>query len=131
VLRQAQAPTLWKGMPAVLLEVVDTEDPVMIGDETTYDIKVTNQGTSPDRNVQITARFPDNLKALTASGATAGTVEGATVTFEPYDELGPKESISYKIRAKGVNEGDARVKVFLTSDLLKKPVPEEESTHVY
>ncbi len=131
ILRQAQAPTLWKGMPAVLLEVVDTDDPVMIGDETAYEIKVTNQGTSSDRNIQITARFPDNLEPLTATGASAGAVAGANVTFEPFDELNPKESISYKIRAKGAREGDARVKVFLTSDLLKRPVPEEESTHVY
>jgi len=131
VLRKAQAPTLWKGMPAVLLEVVDTEDPVMVGDETTYEIKVTNQGTSSDRNIQIIARFPNNLEPLSATGASAGAVEGATVTFEPYDELKPKESVSYKIRAKGAIEGDARVKVFLTSDLLKKPLPEEESTHVY
>jgi len=131
ILRQAQAPTLWKGMPAVLLEVVDTEDPVMVGDETAYEIKVTNQGTSSDRNIQIIARFPRNLEPVSATGASAGAIEGANVTFEPYDELNPKESVSYKIRAKGMVEGDARVKVYLTSDLLKKPVPEEESTHVY
>jgi len=92
---------------------------------------VTNQGTSADRNIQVIARFPNNLEPVSATGASAGAVEGTNVTFEPYDELNPKESISYKIRAKGAVEGDARVKVFLTSDLLKKPLPEEESTHVY
>jgi uncharacterized repeat protein (TIGR01451 family) len=129
--RSAEAATLWKGMPAMLLEVVDTEDPLMVGEETVYIIKVTNQGTAADGNVQIVAKFPRNITPVAGTGATAGTIENNVVTFEPRRSLDAKESITYRIRAKGVEIGDARVKVYLTSDLLQTSVPEEESTHVY
>jgi hypothetical protein len=64
-------------------------------------------------------------------GATEGTVAGRTVTFAPFPVLQPKQQLMFSVRAKAVAEGDARVKVKLTSDLLKTPVVEEESTHVY
>lgn len=129
--RTAAADTLWKGMPALLIEVVDTEDPLTKDEMTTYDIRVTNQGTERDHNVQIVAELPEQLEIVTVGGATEGTVAGRTVTFAPFPVLQPKQQLMFSVRAKAVAEGDARVKVKLTSDLLKTPVVEEESTHVY
>jgi len=129
--RQAEACTLWKGYPAILIEVVDTDDPLQIGEETTYLIRVTNQGSADDNNIQIVAQFPKEVTPLSAAGDTAGTVAGDKVTFEPYKTLAPKQAITWQIRAKGSVVGDGRIKVHLTSAVLKSPVLEEESTHVY
>ena len=42
-----------------------------------------------------------------------------------------QEVIVWKIKAKAIKTGDARIKIKMSSDLLKIPVTEEESTHVY
>ncbi|NLF40545.1 DUF11 domain-containing protein [bacterium] len=128
---EACAETLWKGNPAILLEVIDTEDPLQIGEETTYVIDVTNQGTADDKNVQIVVNFPAEISPVSAAGASAGAVAEKTVTFEPYAVLAPKQTIEFRIKAKAAQVGDSRLKVQLTSDMLKSPVTEEESTHVY
>ncbi len=127
----SSACTLWEGYPAILLEVIDTIDPLQIGEHTTYVIKVTNQGTAEDTNVGITARFPAEITPKSVSGATAGRIDGKSVTFTPYKRLNAKEMIEFRIDAEAAKIGDSRLKVSLTSDLLKTPVPEEESTHVY
>jgi uncharacterized repeat protein (TIGR01451 family) len=129
--KAAEACTEWTGYPAVLIEVIDTEDPLLEGESTTYVIKVTNQGTALDRNIQISAVFPREISPTTATGATRGTVSGQNVTFAPYAVLGPKEVIEFRIVGRAVNEGDSRLKVSLKTELLKTPVVEEESTHVY
>ena len=123
--------TLWKGRGAVLLEVIDTDDPLQDEEETTYIIRVTNQGTAEDTNIEIWAEFPREIVPISASGEVGGNVDGAKVVFEPYDILQPKQSITYKILAKGKEPGDGRIKVYLKTDLLETPVVEEESTHVY
>jgi uncharacterized repeat protein (TIGR01451 family) len=129
--KEACAETLWKGVPAVLLEVIDTEDPLQDEEVTTYVIRVTNQGTEKDENVHIRAEFPKEVVPTAASGDCAGTVEGSKVDFTPYPVLQPKQSITLKIQAKGKEPGDGRIKVYLNTALIKKPVVEEESTHVY
>jgi len=123
--------TEWRGYPALLIEVIDTEDPLLVGEETTYVIQVTNQGTAPDTNVKIDVVVPPALEIVSAAGATEGTISGQNVRFTPYQSLAAKEIIEFRVVARAVSEGDARFRVEMTSDLLKTPVPEEEATQVY
>jgi uncharacterized repeat protein (TIGR01451 family) len=129
--KQAECCTEWEGFPALLLEVIDTIDPLVANEETTYVIEVTNQGTAPDHNIRIDGVFPVEISPINASGDTAGTISGKKVSFAAYPILNPKEKIKWQIRAKAVQPGDSRLKIYLSSELLKTPVTEEESTHVY
>ena len=124
----AKACTDWRGIAAVLLEVVDDPDPIQVGESTTYTIKVTNQGFAPMHNLKIVANFaPQVMPTATAQGS----ISGKTVTFPNVATLGAKEVLTYKITVKGVSIGDSRNKTILTADELKTPVEEEESTTVY
>ena len=123
--------TEWRGYPALLIEVIDTEDPLLVGEQTTYVIQVTNQGTARDTNVGIEVQLPSELKVVSASGDTQGRISGNNVSFAPYPVLEAKQIIEFRVIAEAVAEGDARFRAQLKSDLLKSPVPEEESTQVY
>jgi len=129
--------TQWKGQPALLLEMLDTEDPIGPGDETTYVISITNCGTDADQNIQIVAIFPEEIiptkveGPIDATSRAQGRIQGNRVTFPAYPVLQPKQKIKYQIVGKAAAVGEVRVRVELTSENLKKPVAEEESTHVY
>ena len=123
--------TEWKGYPALLIEVIDTEDPLLVGEETTYVIQITNQGTAADTNVSLDVQLPAGLSLVSAAGDTQGTIAGNNVAFAPYSVLSAKEIIQFRVVAKAVAVGDARFKAQMKSDLLKTPVPEEEATQVY
>lgn len=129
--QRAECCTLWKGFPALLLEVIDTEDPLLLNEETTYVIEVTNQGTALDRQVQIVVIFPSETNPIQVAGDTQGSIQGKRVVFAPYPILDPKQKIKFTIRAKAATKGDSRIKVEMTSELLTRPVTEEESTQVY
>lgn len=125
---RAEACTLWRGVAAVLLEVVDDPDPIQVDEETVYTIRVTNQGTADLINIGVAAQFDGEMSPVSSP---EGTVAGQNVRFPAVARLAAKQSFSYTVRAKGVNPGDARNKVSLTADGLATPVVEEESTTVY
>jgi uncharacterized repeat protein (TIGR01451 family) len=116
------------GIPAILLEKADDPDPVSLGDNTTYTVKVTNQGTADDSNVQVVVIIAPQLVPVSSS---EGTIDGQTVTLPAVPILAAKQSVTYTIVAKGVNVGDGHTKFTLSSDVLKSPIFAEESTHVY
>lgn len=124
----AKACTLWKGIAAVLLEVVDDPDPIQVGESTTYTIKVTNQGFADINNIKVVANFDDEVSPVSSA---QGTVSGRSVTFPAVAKLGAKQVITYTITVKGGSVGDSRNKIVLTAEELKTPVEEEESTTVY
>ncbi len=123
--------TEWRGYPALLIEVIDTQDPLLVGEQTTYIIQITNQGTASDTNVSLDAVLPAELEIVSAAGDTRGTIDGKSVSFTPYSVLAPKEIIEFRIVARAIAEGDARFRAQMKSDLLRTPVPEEEATQVY
>lgn len=127
----SQACTMWVGVPALLLEVIDTVDPLLPGEGTDYVIRITNQGTAPDLNVKFTAAFPVEVSPVSGTGSSAVTVNGKNVSVAAIASLAPKQVVEWTISAKADQPGDARLKVGMTSDMLKTPVLEEESTHVY
>ncbi len=116
------------GLPAILLEKADDPDPVPVGETTTYTVKVTNQGTADDANVQIVVEIAPELEPVST---TEGTIDGQKVTLPLVAKLAAKEAVSYKIVAKGVRAGDGHTKFVLSSDMLKSPISAEESTTVY
>lgn len=123
--------TEWRGYPALLIEVIDTEDPLLVGEQTTYVIQITNQGTAQDTNVSLNVQLPKELKVVSAEGDTRGSISGNNVSFAPYPVLNAKQIIEFRVVAEAVSEGDARFKAQMNSDLLRSPVPEEEATQVY
>jgi len=127
----AQACTLWKGYAGLLLEMIDTVDPIQVGEGTDYVVTITNQGTADDTNIKADMIFPAEVDPLSGSGDTAVTVDGKKVSFAAYPRLAPKQAIRWTVKAKGTGVGDARTKVWYVSDLIKTPVNKEESTHIY
>lgn len=127
----AQAQLDVRGVPAVLLEVVDVADPIELGASETYEIRVTNQGTAPDTNIVISATLPPQMQLVSADGPTPGSVSGQKVTFAPLATLPPKAAQVYRVVAKGLSEGDVRFHVSLQTDQTETPVEETESTHIY
>jgi uncharacterized repeat protein (TIGR01451 family) len=116
------------GIAAILLEKADDPDPVAIGTTTTYTVKVTNQGTADDSNVQVVVNIAPELVPVSSS---EGVIEGNTVTLPVVPKLAAKQAVTYKIIAKGVSAGDGHTKFNLSSDVLKSPIFAEESTTVY
>ena len=120
-----------KGIPAILLEVVDVTDPVEVGQQTTYVITVTNQGSAADNNIRIVAKLPAEQSFVSASGATNATANGKTITFAPSSSLAPGAAISWRVTVRAESVADSRFGVEMTSDNLKSPVNETEATNLY
>jgi uncharacterized repeat protein (TIGR01451 family) len=128
---EKEQPVLIEGISAILFEVADTKDPIEVNGETTYEVKVVNQGSKAARNVQIVAHLPAELKALAVEGPTQGSIEGNQVVFNPLASLAPKANTVYRIRVQGLRAGDQRIRVQLLTDEIRTPITKEESTHVY
>ncbi len=119
------------GIAATMLEVVDIEDPVRVGNRATYTITVTNQGSAVSRNIRVYCILEDNVKYVSSAGATASTIEGDTVRFLPLGSLAPKSKAVWRVVVAAVRPGDVRFKVVMNSDELTRPVEESEATHIY
>jgi len=120
-----------EGIPAILLEVIDQQDPVAVGDETTYVITVTNQGSAEGRNIRIVANLEDEMEFVQAGGATEAVRTGQTVEFAPLESLAAQAEATWRVRVKADAAGDVRFGVEMTSEQTTRPVNETEATNFY
>lgn len=120
-----------EGIAALNFSVVDRDDPIEIGGETSYEIRVVNQGSKAATNVQVTAVVPPGLRATAGHGDTRHAVQGDRVVFAPIPQLGPKSESTFQVQVQGVRDGDHRLKVQITTDEIREPITKEESTRVY
>ena len=124
--------TIVEGIPAILLEVIDNNDPIQVGNEVTYVITVTNQGSANGTGIVITCELPEEETFVSAGGATAGTLNGRTVRFAPIASLAPGMKAEVRVTVRANAQGDVRFRTQMTSDQLRgDPVIETESTNLY
>ncbi len=122
---------LVEGLSALMFEVEDVEGLIEIGGETTYQIRVRNQGSKAATNVQVVALLQPGLRPLSGQGEARHAIQGERVVFAPLPQLAPKSDTTFRIQAQGVRPGDQRVRVQVTSDDLQQPITKEVSTKVY
>ena len=120
-----------EGLSALMFEVVDIEGLIEVGGETTYEIRVQNQGSKAASNVQVAAIMPAGIRPLSGQGETRHTIQGERVLFAPLPQLAPKAETTFRIQVQGIRPGDQRVRIQITSDDLQQPITKEVSTRVY
>jgi uncharacterized repeat protein (TIGR01451 family) len=128
---QAQSTLEIRGIPAFALEINKMGDPVAVGGKITYRVNVTNTGSLPANQVEVSAIIPSQLKVTATNGPTTPRTEAGKIVFPALDALQPKQVLSYTIEAQGVQPGDARFRVELRAGSLTDPVTKEESTNVF
>jgi uncharacterized repeat protein (TIGR01451 family) len=119
-----------RGLPAYRLQVVDLKDPIQVGENTTYKIDVTNQGSLAGNHIQITADVPPQLRIINARGPVQAKVEGQRITFSPVEALQPKQMLTYEVEVQALQPNDAHIHVELRSPDITDPVTVEESTTI-
>ena len=111
--------------------IADLSDPIEVGGDTTYEVRVRNVGTKTATNIRLAALLPAELKALSGEGPTRAANDGSRVIFEPLARLNPQEEAVFRIQANAQKAGDFIVRVQISSAEWPAPVTREESTRVY
>jgi uncharacterized repeat protein (TIGR01451 family) len=120
-----------EGLAAINFQLSDASDPIEVGGQTTYDVRVTNQGTKAASNVRLIAILPAEMKGVSAEGPVRYRIEGQGFVFEPLKQLAPKAETQYRITVQAMQPGDLRLQVQIATDEIRDPITKEESTRVY
>ena len=120
-----------RGIAALSVEVVDMADPLELGSETIYEIHVVNQGTLAATNLVVRCEIPGEIEAIAADGPTSQMIVDNVLTFEPMKELTSQSEAIFRVKCRGLKEGNARFKAMVKTDQLASPVVEEENTTVF
>jgi uncharacterized repeat protein (TIGR01451 family) len=122
-----------EGSSSLVIELVDLDDPIEVGAETAYEIRVSNAGTKTETNLIVTCTLPDSceLRSVKCTAGSKHKLEGKEVTFEPLARLAPKADVIYRVTVRGTAPGDARMRLRIRADGMPDPVLREESTRFY
>src|SRR5262249_32789231 len=93
---EAEARVEIRGLSAFRLNVAGRNGPVEVGNPAVYTIEVTNQGTLPGNQVQVTATIPEQMR-FEAAGQGEYRIDGQKVTFAPRDGLEPGQTWTYTV----------------------------------
>lgn len=120
-----------EGAASLVMEVKDTDDPVEVGSEMTYEIRVRNEGSKSAQKVAVSCELPQDVELLKVDGPTSHIVESGMLIFKPSAELAARDSLIYKVTIKATVAGSTRLRARLTSESIQKPLIVEEATQFY
>jgi len=124
------------GLASLFFDVVDSADPIEVGSDTVYRVRVINQGSKAATNVKVFAALPGGMKPIGADGPSGHQINGQSVVFDAIARLEPKAEAMFKIQVRGTQEGRHQIRIQMVSDSSTAggktdPVSKEESTLVY
>ena len=120
-----------QGLPALGFEVFCLSDPVEVGKNAVYEVKLTNRGTKASKNIGISIRLSEGMEFTSAEGPTKYRTQGGVIEFDSLGTLDAKQEKTFKFTANCVEVGDHRISVSMISDELTSPITKEESTQVF
>ncbi|MCA8982599.1 MAG: DUF11 domain-containing protein [Planctomycetaceae bacterium] len=119
------------GTSSLVVEITDLDDPVEVGHETAYEIKILNEGSAAAKEVGLSCELPEGVRFLKAEGPSQHVVDGNTILFQPLANVGTGNTIKYRVHVTGNIEGNLRFRARLTSAASPEPLIFEELTRFY
>jgi uncharacterized repeat protein (TIGR01451 family) len=118
------------------VSVIEFNDPVTVGKEVSYEIRVRNVGQTTDRQVTVEFTLPKGLAIIplgTAGPTGSGKfteIRASTYQFPPVAELKPTESLTFRVRARAEQAGDGVFRARVDSQGLVQPATDEETLSI-
>lgn len=128
---EATLETRIDAISAVVMEVVDLDDPVEVGVQTGYEIRIRNDGTREAQNIQVQFDLPREIDLVDTQGPTPARRGKTGIMFRPIESLGPKQRATYRVIVSGQQAGNLRVRARLTQQGGTDPMVVEEQTKFY
>jgi len=118
------------------MTVADLRDPVAVGKDLTYEIRVVNNSSTVYRRVTVTATVPEGMVpaplGTIGPGSTKFVRDGQTMRFNEVMEVQPGLTLIYRVRVRTKSPGQQfRFYAELTSPDLAQPLVREENTEVF
>jgi uncharacterized repeat protein (TIGR01451 family) len=120
-----------EGLSAIVMEVVDLEDPVEINGEVTYQIRVANTGTKEETDIRLICSMPSQMRVKVVNAPQKHEMVNGEMVFEPMAKLAPGSEAVIKITAIAESKGETRLKASLSAPSLIEPIIRVEQTRVY
>ena len=113
---------------AANLSIIDGVDPMGVGDQGSYMVTITNQGSdSAMTNVRLTVTVPAQLSIVSAEG---GAISGGTVTYAAVPSLEAGGTLEFNISVEAVADGDVVASATLRYDEFGQPITAQEGTTI-
>ena len=129
--KAAELPTRIEGVASLALTIQDRDDPVEVGQETLYEIRVANEGSKDATNVVVTCDLPTGMKVKGIRGPVNYSTKNARITFGSLATLPKGKATVYQVIVTATAGGSQRLKAQVTSDSVREPLSSEELTKVY
>lgn len=127
----AQVTTAVEGTSSLAVEVRDLDDPVEVGTEAVYEIKVKNEGSAAAKNVGLACELAPGMNFISAEGPAEFIAENGVVLFRTLGELGPGQVSTYKVHVSTSAAASLRFRARLSSESIAEPLTTEELTKFY
>lgn len=128
VTAEANTTTTVEGSASLVLEIQDLEDPVEVGQETAYEIRITNNGSKSAQNVGLTFEMPGSVEVLKVQSATQHFTKNGLILFSDLPELAPGKTTLFRVHMRGATEGNLRVRARVASESIEEELIAEELT---
>jgi uncharacterized repeat protein (TIGR01451 family) len=128
---EGECVTQVEGVSALLTELVDTEDPIEVGADTSYEIRITNTGSKTENDIKLLCVVPEKMQFKNAQGPCRFVQQGNTIVFEPLPKLAPRADAIFRVMVKGMDAGSVLFKIQVTSASIPEPIVRTESTTIY
>lgn len=130
-LADAELQTRVEGTSSLAIEVVDLDDPVEVGTEAVYEVRVTNEGSAASRDVGLACELAPGVRLVAAEGPVEHLAKDNIVAFRTIGELGPGKSVVYRVRVQSSRPGSARFRCRVISESVAEPLTVDELTKFY
>lgn len=127
---KASATTVWEGAPGVLTELMEDVDPVRVGKNVVYTVRITNQSPMTAITGDVLLKLTGELRPLEVTKKSGAAIDGQDIIAKGV-QIKPKGSYTFKVTTEAVKSGMAWARLEFSADFLQRPSVKEESTNVY
>lgn len=127
----AQITTAVEGTSSLAIEVRDLDDPVEVGTEAVYEVKIRNEGSAAAKNVALACELAPGMSFVAAQGPAEHVSENGLVSFRTIPDLGPGQSATFQVRVSSTAAANLRFRARLSSESIAEPLTAEELTKFY
>ena len=123
--------TTVEGASSLAVDIVDLDDPVEVGTEAVYEVRVKNEGSAAAKNVGLSCELDSGMNFVSAKGPSDHIAEKGIVIFRTIPEVGPGQTLTYRVHVSSSKAANARFRARISSESVAEPLTTEELTKFY